>query len=129
MPFRVKVSMKRRCMPAVVVVFVFAVLLAAGGAAAQGKSAPVMRELAGQVTTRTDAPLPEAIVYLKNTKTLAVKTYIADAEGNYHFPGLSPNIDYEVSAEYHGKRSATKILSSFDSRTKATINLKIDATP
>ncbi len=84
------------------------------------------RELVGQVTDRADAPLAQAIVHLKNTKTLAEKTYIADKDGNYRFAALAPNVDYEVYADYEGKRSPTKTFSQFDSRAKALINLKID---
>lgn len=83
------------------------------------------RSLQGQVMNDADAPIPTAIVYLKNTKTLAVKTFIADKEGIYRFNALSPNVDYEVYAEKEGKKSDTKTLSSFDSRKQATINLKI----
>lgn len=85
-----------------------------------------LRTLTGQVLTRGDAPLSNAIVYLKNTKTLTVKTFITDAQGNYRFPALSPNIDYEIYAEYQGHKSDTKTLSSFDSRRSASINLKVD---
>ena len=83
------------------------------------------RSLQGQVTDDADAPLAQAIVYLKNTRTLAVKTYIADKTGHYNFNALSPNVDYEVYAEHNGKKSDTKTLSSFDSRKSATINLKV----
>ncbi len=83
------------------------------------------RVLTGQVTDRNDAPVPDAIVYLKNTKTLGVKTYITDSAGGYRFPELSPNIDYEVYAEHKGAKSDTKTLSSFDSRQKPVMNLKI----
>lgn len=83
------------------------------------------RSLQGQVMNDADAPIPTAIVYLKNTKTLAVKTFIADKDGIYRFTALSPNIDYEVYAEKDGKKSDTKTLSSFDSKKQATINLKI----
>jgi hypothetical protein len=83
------------------------------------------RSLQGQVMNDADAPFPSAIVYLKNTKTLAVKTFIADKEGSYRFNALSPNVDYEVYAEKDGKKSDSKTLSSFDSRKQATINLKI----
>ena len=83
------------------------------------------RSLQGQVLSDADAPPASAIVYLKNTKTLAVKTYIADKDGMYRFNALSSNIDYEVYAEHDGKKSDTKTLSSFDSRKQATINLKI----
>jgi hypothetical protein len=84
-----------------------------------------MRTLTGQVMNPQDKPLPESIVYLKNTKTMAIKTFIAGPDGVYRFNALSPNVDYEVYAEHNGKRSETKTLSSFDSRKTATINLKV----
>jgi len=95
-----------------------------GGIAISDKESQV-RTLAGQVMNQQDKPLPESIVYLKNTKTTAVKTFIAGPDGTYRFNALSPNVDYEVYAEHNGKRSDTKTLSSFDSRKIATINLKI----
>lgn len=84
-----------------------------------------VRTLQGQVMDDREAPLPDAIVYLKNTKTLTVKTYIAGKDGSYRFNALSPNIDYEVYAEHDGKKSDTKTLSSFDNRKTANINLKV----
>jgi hypothetical protein len=87
---------------------------------------PTMRTLIGQVVDKGDNPLPNAVVYLKNTKTLAVKTYIAQQDGNYRFHALSPNVDYEVHAELNGKSSDVKTLSSFDSRKEARINLRLD---
>jgi protocatechuate 3,4-dioxygenase beta subunit len=83
------------------------------------------RMLSGQVMGNGDAPLNKAIVYLKNTKTLAMRTFITNTDGNYRFPSLSPNIDYEVYAESNGKRSDTKVLSSLDSRPNPRINLRI----
>ena len=87
---------------------------------------PQLRSVSGRVTGSEDAPLKDSIVYLKNTRTLAVKTYIADASGNYQFNALLPNTDYELFAESQGKKSNTRTLSSFDSRKDVTINLKID---
>lgn len=84
------------------------------------------RIMIGQVTDNAEAPISGAVVYLKNTKTLAVKTYITDDKGEYRFHALSPNADYEVYAEYQSVRSKTKSLSSFDSRAEVTINLHID---
>lgn len=84
------------------------------------------RLLYGQVTNRGDRPIANAIVYLKNTKTLMVKTFIAGQDGTYRFPALSPNIDYQVYAEHKGKQSEIKTLSAFDSRREPRINLKID---
>lgn len=86
----------------------------------------VTRTLQGQIMKDSEAPLAGAVVYLKNTKTMTVRSFISDDKGNYRFTSLSPNIDYEVHAEFKGAKSDTKTLSSFDSRTTATINLKIN---
>jgi hypothetical protein len=83
------------------------------------------RTLIGHVFNSENQPLTKAIVYLKNTKTLAIKTYITDPDGSYRFPALSPAVDYEVYAEYHGARSDTKTLSEFDNRKEVTISLHI----
>jgi hypothetical protein len=84
------------------------------------------RNLTGQVLTLSDQPLPSAVVYLKNTKTLAVKSFITENDGGYRFHALAPNVDYEVYAEYQGKKSSTKTVSAFDSRANVTLNLHID---
>lgn len=83
------------------------------------------RTLVGRVFDRQDTPVAKAIVYLKNTKTLAIKTYITDTDGSYRFPALATNVDYEIYAEHEGARSDTKTLSGFDSRKQANITLRI----
>jgi len=83
------------------------------------------RALIGHVMSSQDQPVQKAIVYLKNTKTLLIKTYITDADGSYRFPALAVNADYEVYAEHEGLRSDTKTLSSFDSRKLANMTLKL----
>jgi hypothetical protein len=84
------------------------------------------RLLTGTVLDKSDKPVANAVVYLKNTKTLMVKTYIAQNDGTYRFPELSPNVDYDVYAEKDGEKSKTKTLSQFDDRDKANINLQIN---
>jgi hypothetical protein len=84
------------------------------------------RTLTGVVLDKSDAPVSNAVVYLKNTKSLAVKTVIAGNDGSYRFPELSPNVDYEVYAQRDGKKSDTKVLSQFDDRQKANIVLRIN---
>jgi hypothetical protein len=88
---------------------------------AQGEA----RTLVGHVLNDREQPLPKAIVYLKNTKNLAIKTYISEPDGTFRFSGLTPNIDYEVYAEHEGARSDTKTLSGFDSRKQVNVTLKI----
>jgi hypothetical protein len=83
------------------------------------------RTLTGHVVGGQNEPLQKAVVYLKNTKTLAIKTYISEADGSYRFSGLAPNVDYEVYAEHEGAHSDTKTLSGFDNRKQASITLKM----
>ena len=83
------------------------------------------RTLIGHVMSAQGGPQQKAIVYLKNTRTLAIKTYISEADGGFRFSQLAPNIDYEVYAEHEGFRSDTKTLSGFDSRKEVTMTLKI----
>jgi len=84
------------------------------------------RMLTGKVLDHRDNPLPDAVVYLANTRTRAVKSYIIGADGAYHFPELSPNIDYEVYAQFKGQKSETKTVSQFDDRKVVNIILRID---
>ena len=85
------------------------------------------RLLTGKVMDNNDSPLPNAVVYLTNTRDHSVKTYIVGPEGTYRFPGLQPTLDYEVYAQFEKKKSHTKTVSQFDDRTQVYIDLKIDA--
>jgi hypothetical protein len=84
------------------------------------------RLLTGKVLDSGDSPLPNAVVYLTNTRTRAVKTYIVGPDGAYRFPALQPTIDYEVYAQYKNRKSGTKTVSQFDDRQQVYISLKID---
>jgi hypothetical protein len=102
-----------------------AIPAATTSALVQRSSQGEARTLTGRVVNAQDAPVQKAIVYVKNAKTLAIKTYISEADGSYRFPGLAANVDYEVYAEHEGARSPVKTLSGFDSRKQANINLKL----
>jgi Carboxypeptidase regulatory-like domain len=102
-----------------------AVPTARASAVIQRGSQGEARTLIGHVFNDREQPLQKAIVYLKNTKTLAIKTYISEADGAFRFSGLAPNIDYEVYAEHEGGRSDAKTLSGFDSRREVNVTLKI----
>jgi hypothetical protein len=98
---------------------------AAGATALFQRGQGEARTLVGHVVDDREQPLQKAIVYLKNTKNLAIKTYISEPDGTFRFSGLAPNIDYEVYAEHQGARSDTKTLSGFDSRRQVNMTLKI----
>jgi Carboxypeptidase regulatory-like domain len=85
------------------------------------------RLLTGKVLDEGDSPLPNAVVYLTNTHTRSVKTYIVGPDGTYRFPALQPNIDYEVYAQFNNRKSHTKTVSQFENRQQVYISLKIEA--
>ena len=85
-----------------------------------------VRMVQGVVTDAQDNPINGAVVQLKNSKTLQVRSFITQEQGAYQFHGLDTNIDYSLKAEFQGASSATRTLSSFDSRKQPVMNLKIE---
>jgi hypothetical protein len=84
------------------------------------------RSVQGTVTAQDDSLVSGAVVYLKNAKTLQIRSFFTQQDGSYSFHDLSPDIDYELKAENHGAWSNAHTLSSFDTRKLVTINLKIN---
>src|SRR5271166_6467811 len=101
------------------------VLSVAAHAVSDKKDKAQGRLLYGKVLDQQDNPVAGAIVYLTNSRTHAVKTYIVGEEGTYRFPGLS-TVDYEVYAQYNGRKSDTKSVSQFDDRPQVYIDLRIN---
>jgi hypothetical protein len=108
-------------------IFLFLAFFAALGTHAQQKKGSdlQLRTVHGVVLTKDENPAPSSVVYLKNVKSQAVKTYIADDAGEYRFSGLDPNIDYEVHAEMKDMMSSVRTVSSFDSRRDIDLPLKL----
>jgi protocatechuate 3,4-dioxygenase beta subunit len=92
---------------------------------AQKKAEAQLKVLHGSVVDKSENPVPSSVVYLKNVKSQAVKTYIADDSGNYRFSGLDPNVDYEIHAEHNDMTSSIRTVSSFDSRRDIEVTLKL----
>jgi hypothetical protein len=86
-----------------------------------------VRTVQGTVTDAADSAVEGAVVQIKNTKTLQIRSFITKEHGAYYFHGLSPDVDYELKAEKQGAASSTKTLSTFDNRKQAVINLKLEA--
>jgi hypothetical protein len=105
---------------------VMAVVFFAQPARAQKNSEQQLRNLHGVVEDKGETPVGTAVVYLKNVRTLTVKTFISEDNGQYHFSGLDPEADYEVHAESADMTSATHTVSSFDSRKDFEVTLKLD---
>jgi hypothetical protein len=100
--------------------------LASAAVAQSSKHEPELRTVRGQVIDKNDNPIQAGVVFLKNTRTNAVRTYISDDTGNYRFSGLDPNADYELHAEKDGAKSQLRSISSLDGRKDMVLNLKLD---
>lgn len=87
---------------------------------------PVGKLLFGKVLDNDDNPLPDAVVYVTNTRTRSVKTYIVGKDGGYRFPALTAAVDYEVYAQFRNHKSDTKSVSQFDDRSQVYLVLKIN---
>ncbi|MDX2269597.1 MAG: carboxypeptidase-like regulatory domain-containing protein [Bryobacter sp.] len=86
------------------------------------------RSVSGVVRDPSDNLKGGAIVKLKDTKSLAIRSFITKDDGAYNFQGLSNSVNYELKAESReGEESSTKTLTVYDNRKAAIINLKLEA--
>ncbi len=107
--------------------FLMLVGLAAGVHAQDRKlnEDPNTRSVEGIVSDAGNKPIQGAVVQLKDSKTLQIRSFYTTQDGGYHFAGLSTNVDYELKADHNGTSSGSKTLSNFDSHKTATVNLKL----
>ena len=90
------------------------------------KDKPIGKLLYGKVLDSDENPVPDAVVYVTNTRTRAIRTYIVGQDGGYRFPALTAAVDYEVYAQFKGHKSDTKSVSQFDDRSQVYLVLKIN---
>lgn len=83
------------------------------------------KTLQGKVFGSGDIPLSGAIVYLEDSKTNDIRSFISTSDGSYRFGQLSTDTDYQVWAQFKNAKSATRPVSSYDSRTEVFIDLHI----
>ena len=84
------------------------------------------RTVEGMVSNAANQPVAKAVVQLKNTKTLQIRSFITQDDGSYHFAGLGTDVEYQLKAEHEGATSSWKTLSVFNSKKTAVINLKLN---
>lgn len=89
---------------------------------------PRTRSIEGAVLDKAGAPVPGAVVLLKDLKTLQVRSFIAQGDGKYHFYGLNLDINYQVRAQSNDVTSSIKNISVFDSHSRIVVNLKLKKT-
>lgn len=111
---------------AVLLTGLLASIPAIGQESKQDKKAEAqLRTVRGGVLDKDENPAPSSVVYLVNVRSQAVKTLFADDAGRYRFSGLDPNVDYEIHAEHGDMMSATRTVSSYDTRRDIEVTLKL----
>ena len=83
------------------------------------------RTVEGMVSNEANEPVAKAVVQLKNSKTLQIRSFITQDDGTYHFAGLSTDVEYQLKADHDGESTTWKTLSVFNSKKTAVINLKL----
>jgi hypothetical protein len=104
-----------------------AVVLSASVWAARKDENANIRSVQGVVSDAQGQAVNGAVVQLKNTKTLQIRSFITRDNGAYYFHGLGTDVDYELRADFSGTSSGARTLSSFDSRKQPVVNLKLEA--
>ena len=95
------------------------------GSPSQSTKVPQLRTIEGIVCSKEGTPIQGAVVYLQDSKSLTVKSYLSDAQGHFHFRQLSMNADFDLWAELNGERSKTRNISQFNSKTDLSYELKV----
>ena len=83
------------------------------------------RNVSGLVVDGGSSPVQGAVVFLKNTKTKAIRSYTSSTDGRFRFAQVSMSDDYDLWAEKDGKKTATKTVSSWDARKDFETELKM----
>ena len=83
------------------------------------------RSVSGDVINADSSLVSGAIVFLKNQKTKAIRSYTTAKDGRFHFAQVNMSEDFDLWAEKDGKKSPTRTVSSWDTRTNYIVELKI----
>lgn len=107
-------------------IFVLTAALTAFAALALAQSSDSLRAVEGTVQDSSGAPVNGAIVQLKDTKTLQIRSFITRDNGAFVFQGIKKSVEYELKAKFKNKESKARLLTIFDDRQRANIDLKIE---
>lgn len=91
-------------------------------------SGPKLKTVHGLVLDARGNPILGARVFIRDMKSKIVRTLQTDQTGAYRVSGLTPTVDYEVYAEFSGKDSEKKIISSYLDREDNLLNFQLDVT-
>lgn len=83
------------------------------------------RVVMGSVVDSSSAPIAGATVFLKDLKSKAIRSYTSTDKGRFRFAQVNMAEDHELWAEKDGKKTATKTVSSWDTRKEFEVELKL----
>ena len=107
-------------------ILVSALALCAQETKKEKRQAATERMVQGTVFDAGDKPINDAVVQLKDSRTLQVRSFITQDNGTYHFAGLKIDNDYQLKADHNGMTSGWKTLSVFDTRKEPVMNLRLE---
>jgi pimeloyl-ACP methyl ester carboxylesterase len=87
---------------------------------------PKPKNVHGVVQDARGKRLPGARVFMKDMKSKIVRTLETDQNGEYAVYTVPATVDYELYAEFKGKESEKKYVSSFLNREDNVLNFQID---
>src|SRR5262249_2343130 len=88
--------------------------------------APKPKNVHGVVQDARGKRLPGPRVFLKDMKSKIVRTLQTDQNGENSVYALPATVDYEIYAEFRGKESEKKYVSSFLNREDNVLNFQLD---
>ena len=97
----------------------------AQGVAKPPSEQPQIRTIAGYVIDESEKPVVGVTVFLKDLKTKSLRSYTTVERGRFRFAQATMVNDLEIWAEKDGKRSATKTISSWDTRREFELELRL----
>jgi hypothetical protein len=83
------------------------------------------RVVEGKVLDAGSAAVAGATIFLKNLKTKAIRSYTSEGDGRFRFTQVNMADDYDLWAEKGSRKSATKTVSSWDTRTDYQCDLRL----
>jgi hypothetical protein len=83
------------------------------------------RVVEGKVIDANSAVISGATVFLQNLKSKSIRSYTSESDGKFRFTQVNMADDYDLWAEKSSHKSATKSISSWDSRTDIQCDLKL----
>lgn len=83
------------------------------------------RVVDGIVTDSSAKIVPGAIVFLKDLKSKAIRSFTTDPAGKFRFTQVNMAEDHELWAEKGGHKSAVKTVSAWDARKEFETELRL----